>query len=275
MRFAFVVSSGLGYKIDDLFYTESSFDEFEKALRVLKQYGFNGVELNLSFDDRHKLDRIKMAINDSGLRLAAVGTGLVYARERLSFTDINAEKRRKALAIVKHLIRFASGKCNIVIIGVVRGPSSRRDNSVHDHLREGLTQCDRIASENNVHIALEAINRYETKLLNTATDVVQIIEQEELTATGLLLDTFHMNIEEKSIDETVRNNVTRIVHFHIADSNRWSPGRGHLEIANLLRILEGSGYEGWVSAETLPKPSNLEAVTDTAKFLRTHRLMRA
>ena len=273
MHFSFVVSSGLGYKIENLFHDESSFDEFEKALRTIKAKGFEGVELNLSFDDQRKLSRVKAAVDESGLKFAAVGTGMVYVRERLSFTENDPDKRLKALAIVKNLLRFASGEHAVLIIGLVRGSPSQRDKSTDDHLLESLRQCDRVADENNVRIALEAINRYETSLLNTAADVDHIITQEKLTATGLLLDTFHMNIEEQSISDSIRNNAPRIVHFHIADSDRWPPGHGHLEIATLLRILEDSGYNGWVSAEILPKPNNAQAVTDTAAFLKSHKLI--
>jgi len=273
MHYSFVVSSGLGYKIENLFHDESSFNDFEKALRTIKEHGFEGVELNLSFDDEPRLGRIKTAVDESGLKLAAIGTGTIYARERLSFTDNDSDKRSKALEIVKNLIRFASDEHAIVVIGLVRGSPLQHDKSTDDHLHQSLTQCDKVANENNVGIALECINRYETNLLNTATDVAHIIEQEKLTATGLLLDTFHMNIEEQSISESIRNYAHRTTHFHIADSNRWPPGHGHLEIPTLLRILEGSGYEGWVSAETLPKPNNIQAVTDTAEFLKTHRLM--
>jgi sugar phosphate isomerase/epimerase len=275
MRFSFVVSSGLGYKIEHLFHNESSFNKFEKALRTIKENGFEGVELNLSFDDQRKLDRIKAAIDDSGLKLAAVGTGMVYVKRRLSFTDEESDKRSKALAIVKNLIHFVSGEDTIVIIGRVRGSPSQHNKSTDGHLHENLKECDRAANENNVRIALEAINRYETSLLNTAADVTRIIEQERLTATGLLLDTFHMNIEEQSISDSIRNNAHRTVHFHIADNDRWPPGHGHLEIATFLRILKDSGYKRWVSAETLPKPNNTQAVTHTAEFLKSHKLMRS
>jgi sugar phosphate isomerase/epimerase len=273
MRFSFVVSSFLGYKIEDLFHNESSFVEFEKALRTVKEHEFEGVELNLSFDDQCKLGRIKAAVDDSGLKLAAIGTGTVYSRERLSFTDNDPEKRAKALAIVKNLTRFASGERAIIILGLVRGSPLQYDESTNIHLRENLKQCDRVANQNNVRIGLEAINRYETSLLNTAADVVHIIKQEKLTATGLHLDTFHMNIEEQSISDSIRNNAPTIVHFHIADSDRWPPGHGHLEIGSLLHVLEASGYNGWVSAETLPKPNSAQAVTHTAEFLKTHKLM--
>lgn len=269
-----MVSSGLGYKIEDLFHNESSFDEFGEALRTIKKHGFKGVELNLGFDDENLLGSIKAAVNESGLEVAAIGTGMVYARQRLSFTEKDAEKRSKALTIVKNLIRFASSEHSVVIIGLVRGSPSQRGKSTDDQLRESLRRCDRVARENNVRVALEAINRYETSLLNTAAEALQIIEEEKLAATGLLLDTFHMNIEERSISDSIRNNSHRIAHFHIADSDRWPPGHGHLEIAALLRILEASGYNGWVSTESLPKPNNNQAVADTAEFLKTHKLMR-
>jgi sugar phosphate isomerase/epimerase len=268
MRFSFVVSGGLGYHIPDLFENDSSFMEFEKALEILRKYGFTGVELNLSFDEKKLLSRIADSIRQQGLRLASVGTGLIYLRRGFSFTNPDSTKRDKAIAIVNELIRFASGEHAIVVIGVVRGTSGEVDAS--KLLRKSLVECDKTASEYKVRLALEAINRYETSLLNTATEVVEVIQDEGLTATGLLLDSFHMNIEEISIEATIRKYCSRIAHFHIADSNRWPPGCGHLKVEGQLRLLEQLGYDGWVSAETLPKPDNAEAVKETARFLTMH-----
>ena len=273
MRFSFVVSSGLGYKIENLFHNDSSFDEFGKALRTVKEHGFEGVELNLGFDDEQRLRKIKTAVDESGLKLAAIGTGMVYVRQGLSFTERDGEKRANALSIVKNLVRFASSEHARVIIGLVRGTPLRPDKTTYDQLLENLTQCDKVARENNVRIALEAINRYETSLLNTASEAAHIIGQGKLTATGLLLDTFHMNIEEQSINDSIRGNAQRIAHFHIADSDRWPPGHGHLDISTMLHTLEASGYKEWISTEALPKPNNAQAVADTAKFLKIHKFM--
>jgi sugar phosphate isomerase/epimerase len=273
MRFAFVVSSGLGYQIPGLFQDDSSFLEFEVALQSLKKHGFTGVELNLDSDEQRVLSKIRESINQQGLQLAAVGTGLIYAKNKASFTDLDPAKRRKALAVVKGLLRFASGEHAIVVIGLVRGVPSGEIEAATKLLREGLLECDQAATEYGACIALEAINRYETPLLNTARDVVALIEEERLAATGLLLDTFHMNIEEASMAETIRKYISRIAHFHIADSNRWPPGHGHLKVEDSLRLLEALGYDGWVSAETLPKPDNARAVVDTAHFLRTHNFI--
>jgi sugar phosphate isomerase/epimerase len=275
MRFAFVVSSGLGYQIPRLFQNDSSFLEFEKALQSLKKHGFTGVELNLDSDEQRVLSRIRESINEQGLQLAAVGTGLVYAQRGLSFTDFDPAKRGKALAVVKGLLRFASSEHAIIVIGLVRGAPSGGIDAASKLLRESIVECDQAARQYGGRIALEALNRYETPLLNTATDVITLIHEEQLAATGLLLDTFHMNIEEASPNETIREFASKTVHFHIADSNRWPPGHGHLKLEDALHVLEGSGYRGWVSTEALPKPSNIEAVEATARFLRTHNLMRS
>jgi sugar phosphate isomerase/epimerase len=273
MRFAFVISPSLGYRIPNLFQADATFGEFEIALQVLKKHGFDGVELNLNFDDQHKLNRIKKIIDDAELKLAAVGTGLLYSRDRLSFIDPASSKRAKALSILKELVRFASREHAPVIIGLVRGALTQDAQKAEVLLRRGLVECDAAAKKYGTKMALEAINRYETSFLNTADDAVKLIEEENLSATGLLLDTFHMNIEERCIAETIRDSSSRTVHFHIADSNRWPPGYGHLKVEGLLDCLVKSGYTGWVSAETLPKPNNTRAVIDTAHFLKTHKFM--
>ena len=275
MRYSFVVSSGLGYQIPHLFKNDSSFLEFEKVLQLLREQGFTGVELNLGSDEQRALSRIRESINEQGLQLAAVGTGLVYAQRGLSLTDSDPAKRGKALEVVKGLLRFASSEHAVVVIGLVRGAPSGDIDAASKLLREILVECDQAAREYGGRIALEAINRYETPLLNTAKDAVTLIQEEQLAATGLLLDTFHMNIEEVSPNETIREFARKIVHFHIADSNRWPPGHGHLKLDDTLHVLEESGYQGWVSTEALPKPSNIEAVEATARFLRTHNLMRS
>ena len=271
MRFAFVVSSGLGYQISNLFQTENSFKEFDETLEYLSKIGFDGVELNLHFDDELRLSKIKKSIHHSKLKLAAVGTGLVYGQEKLSFTNSDQNERTRALSIVRRLLEFASSEDASLIIGSVRGRAETKD--AQTQLHDCLVDCDAAAKSYGTRIALEAINRYETKFLNNASEVSTFIENSKLDSTGILLDTFHMNIEEQSIEETIRGNKSKLIHFHIADSNRWPPGYGHLKIEDSLYLLRDLSYDGWVSAETLPKPNNTEAVKATAKFLKAHNFM--
>ena len=247
--------------------------EFEKALSLLKANGFDGVELNLNFNDKPLLTRIKGAIDQAGLKLAAVGTGLLYAIDHLSFTDPDPAKRARAVAVVKDLVRFASEANATVIIGMVRGVSPLDREAVTGSFEKCLKECDSAAEESGTKLAVEAINRYETQSLNTAEEVAILIDKLKLRASGLLLDTFHMNIEEQSIELTISKYASRIAHFHVADSNRWPPGNGHLNLETILKQLRDMGYQGWVSAEALPKPSRVDAVKETADYLKRHSLL--
>jgi len=272
MRFSFVVSAGLGYRIPDLFETGTSFTEFQRALKLLKQHGFSGVEINLGTTEPKTLSKILESIRREGLPLAAVGTGMLYLKRGYSFTARNPAKRRRAIAAVKDLIQFASKEHAVLILGLIRGGTSVVSKA-NKPLSQALVECDDTASQYGVQLALEAINRYETSQLNTANDAAQVINDEKLHSTGLLLDTFHMNIEEPSIEETIRKRHEMISHFHIADSNRWSPGRGHLHLEHILRSLDGLGYRGWASAEVLSNPDNASVVIETAAFLRDNNFL--
>jgi sugar phosphate isomerase/epimerase len=85
---------------------------------------------------------------------------------------------------------------------------------------------------------------------------------------GLLLDTFHMSIEEPDIEATIRKCGMSIFHFHVADSNRWYPGAGHLDFKSILKTLFATGYSGWVSGEFLPNPDAETAAKEAVTYLR-------
>jgi sugar phosphate isomerase/epimerase len=274
MRFSFVVSPWLGYQIPNLFSTPKSFQDFRVALKLLRECGFEGVELNLNSDKEPVLSKISGMIEEAELKVAAVGTGMLYAESKVSFIDTNPAKRAKAVSVFKGLVKFASAFQAPVIIGLVRGASPLSDDRTAAYLRDCVTQCDAAANKSQARLALEPINRYETQSLNTAKDAVEFIHQHRLSSTGLLLDSFHMNIEEEVIENTLDNYASKIVHFQIADSNRWPPGYGHLDVQRILNRLQELGYDGWVSAETLPKPTRVQAVRATADYLKRHGYLR-
>ena len=86
---------------------------------------------------------------------------------------------------------------------------------------------------------------------------------------GLLLDTFHMNIEEPSVIESIKAARDRLFHFHVADSNRWYPGAGHIDFKSILETLESIGYSRFVSAEILPYPDPDTAAQKTISSMRS------
>jgi sugar phosphate isomerase/epimerase len=85
---------------------------------------------------------------------------------------------------------------------------------------------------------------------------------------GLLFDTFHANIEEPSIAESLLASGGRLFHVHVADSNRWYPGAGHLDFGQILDILSRSSYDGFVSGEFMPRPDADTAAQRAIAHLR-------
>jgi sugar phosphate isomerase/epimerase len=112
------------------------------------------------------------------------------------------------------------------------------------------------------------MNRYETDLIHNATDGLDLINRVGADNFGLLLDTFHMNIEDADIGSSIRTCGDRIFHFHVADSNRWHPGAGHLDFAGILEELENTGYQGFVSGEFMPLPDADTAAANGITYLR-------
>jgi D-psicose/D-tagatose/L-ribulose 3-epimerase len=101
-----------------------------------------------------------------------------------------------------------------------------------------------------VDLAIEPLNRFETDLVNTVEQGLDLCERVGLDNVGLLLDTFHMNIEEKSIPDAIRQAGSRIRHFHACENDRGAPGSGHVDWQPVLTAVRDSGYQGQVVIES-------------------------
>ena len=144
----------------------------------------------------------------------------------------------------------------VIIIGLLRGivrPGTSQEQAM-DWLVGALRESCAAAAPHGVRIALEPINRYETSLINNAQQGMELLARVGADNMGLLLDTFHMNIEDAVMEESIRACSDRIFHFHVADSNRWYPGAGHIDFRSLLDALYATGYHGYVSGEFMPMP---------------------
>lgn len=235
--------------------------DIDASLSQIASLGYQGVELairDLALVDCASLERL---VRRHGLHVPAIGTGQAWGEEGLSFTDPDAAVRRAAIERVKSHVPLASRLEALIIIGLIRGivkPGVEPAQAM-GWLVEALHGCGEAAEAAGVRLALEPINRYETSLINNVDEGLHLVERVGASNFGLLLDTFHMNIEEQDIDTSIRACGSRIFHFHVADSNRWYPGAGHLDFRRILQTLNETGYSGWVSGEFLPRPDALTA----------------
>lgn len=115
---------------------------------------------------------------------------------------------------------------------------------------ESLRAAGEYAGERGIGLALEPLNRFETDLVNTVEQGLDLCERIDLDNVGLLLDTFHMNIEEKSVPEAIRQAGDRMLHFHACENDRGTPGAGHVEWSPVLAAVREVGYGGHVTIES-------------------------
>jgi D-psicose/D-tagatose/L-ribulose 3-epimerase len=112
-----------------------------------------------------------------------------------------------------------------------------------------LKRAAAYAAGRGVKLAIEPLNRFETDLVNTVDQGLRLIDDVEADNVGLLLDTFHMNIEEKDIPAAIRRAAGRIVEFHASSNDRGTPGDDHLPWRDIATALSDVGFEGPVVIE--------------------------
>jgi D-psicose/D-tagatose/L-ribulose 3-epimerase len=117
----------------------------------------------------------------------------------------------------------------------------------------------RQASDYGVQLVLEPLNRYSTPYCATAKDAVAIARQAD--SLGILLDTFHMNIEEDSFKDAIQSSSELLLHMHFADNNRKMPGFAHIDFSTIVKSLKEIGYVGYISFEPSIADKNYEHAT--------------
>jgi len=222
-------------------------DEWRGALARVAAVGFDGAELAIT--DPHLLERsaVAEALEAEGLRLLSITTGQAAGLEGLSLSTSDDAVRRRAIERIQAHMTFAEPFGAVVIIGSLRGADG--DLAI---LEESLREC---ASFIDVSLALEPLNRYESRLLNTIEETLQTVERVGSDNLGILFDTFHANIEEADQTTAIAVAGSRLVHVHLADSNRWVPGCGHVRFDEVWDALAGIGYARSVVLEPLLRPS--------------------
>ncbi len=233
-------------------------ENLETGIRNAATLGYSGVELAVREPERLNKTLIRELLAKYGLKVPAIGTGQAYVEEGLSFTGDSEKVRRTAVARIKSHADLAEELETDVIIGLIRGRGSQ-DATVNKAkialMKTALRECAEYALPKNVKLFLEPLNRYESSLVNTVAEGIELIEELGCGNLELLLDTFHMNIEEQSFFGSIVRAMPYTGHVHFADSNRHAPGAGHIEFTDIVNLLSQLGYDGYISMEMLPLPT--------------------
>lgn len=232
--------------------------------------GFDGIELAIRKLEEIDQTGLESALARTGLMLSALGTGQAYVDEGISFSDPNDKVRQEAVSRIHSHSKLAAGWGAAVIVGLIRGQvggGTSKETNI-ERITECLRECCNFADTLDVDLVIEPINRYECDFLNSVPETLDFIDSVGHSRLKLLADTFHMNIEDRDIGESLVEAGPLLRHVHIADSNRHFPGRGHIDFGTVLDALSRVGYAGFLSGEMMPEPSVLAAMEGFVDYFR-------
>jgi len=245
--------------------------DFKSRFRHMTDLGFDGVELAIRNPDEINKTELLQYLSDYHLEVPAIGTGQAFVDEGLSLTHTDLKKRAIAINRLISHIDFAHELGSSVIIGLIRGSidTTFGKKELSSILQESLGVCLDHAHRADVNLIIEPLNRYECCFLNTISETISFIESMGSPNLKILADTFHMNIEESAIPQSIQECGSLLSHLHIADSNRHYPGAGHIQFAEIFEALHDISYQGYISGEMLLLPTENDAMHSFLQFIKT------
>lgn len=233
-----------------------------KYMKKAKDIGFDILEFQaqalLSMSQAH-MDEMKKAASDFGIELTySLGLDPKY--------DVSSNDEAIRLGGVDYLKRvidrigYMEGQ---VLSGIgyagwgccqvdpVLGKTRLLENSLRS-----MKEIIKVAEDNGVTYCVEAVNRFEGCLINTSKEAVAYVDAVGSKNIGVLLDTYHMNIEENSFTEAIHLAGDKLISFHTGDNNRRCPGRGHINFDEIFKALADIGFQGRIVSEPFVAQGN-------------------
>lgn len=240
----------------------------ERGVERAAALGFDGVELN-GDPNEINVPGLRAMLRRHDLELSALMTGAPVIRQGLSFCSADPAIRKRAAIVMQKAIDIAAEFGSLVSVGLIVGrPDPRRIEEDRGRVLDHVAELADYAAPRGVRLAVEPVNRYVGTFANRVEEILTMLDGLKRGNLGVMLDTFHMNIEEPSIEEAIRRAGHRTFYVQLADSNRWAPGFGHLDFRAIIDALRECSYSGWLSAEVLPLP---DADTAARKAIDTLR----
>jgi sugar phosphate isomerase/epimerase len=238
-------------------------EPIEETLSRLARQGYDAVEM---FGEPDQVDIAKLKDIFSTYRLPVCGiTGMWGAAGRDGWKRRLLSSDQDLVRLSKKYVQDCVRMCNSLggqetniclfadeLPGFDRTHSVIAQNEKEKFARRAvpiLAELCRFAADYDVKLVLEPLNRYSTPYCSTARDAVAIVKQVNSDSLGILLDTFHMNIEEDSFESAILAAGRLLKHTHFADNNRKMPGLANINFPAIMGCLQKISYDGYVSFE--------------------------
>jgi sugar phosphate isomerase/epimerase len=248
-------------------------EPIDNTLTVIARQGYDAIEM---FGEPSEVDAKKLldSLNSYGLPVCGI-TGMWgsissdgWKRRLLSSDPMLVQASEQYVIDCLKLCNILGGhEMNVCLFADEMQGVDRTHRIISANEKElfaakavPIMRClTRKAADYGIQLVLEPLNRYSTPYCATAKDAIEISQQ--VDSLGVLLDTFHMNIEEDLFKDTVQSSRKFLRHVHFADNNRKMPGFAHIDFSTIVKGLNEIGYNGYISFEPNIADRNYEHAT--------------
>jgi D-psicose/D-tagatose/L-ribulose 3-epimerase len=233
--------------------------DFVPFVAKVKRLGFDILEVNSGTVTRmsnRERDRLKGAADRAGIEL----TYCIGLTAQYDIASPNAAVRREGIKFLRQsaeMLRYMGGKqLGGIIYSSWPGklPTGKDKRTYLDRSVRSMREVMKTVDECGVYFNVEVVNRFEQFLLNTAAEGVDYVQRVGSPNCRVLLDTFHLNIEEDSVFDAITATGGKLGHFHIGETNRRAPGRGRMPWDDIFGALKRIRYQGAITMEPFLMP---------------------
>ena len=220
-----------------------------KYIKKVSGLGFDILEFQaqaLLDMDKSRMDEVRQAAKDNGIEL----TYSLGLNPKYDVASPDAKVREGGIEYLKRIVELIGYMEGKLLSGVNYAGWGSPDYIVDDkseivkHSIESVRQVNKTAEDYDVTYCVEVVNRFEGIVMNTAKEAIEYVKQIDSDKIGILLDTYHMNIEEGSIGDAIRSVGGYLKNFHTGENNRVVPGKGHLDWDEIFGALHDIDYQG-------------------------------
>lgn len=236
-------------------YTQN-WNDIDQYIKISKDLGYDGVEIPLMDPTNFQVNKYQQYLKEYQLDCTC-GTCMTHTR------DISSENEALRIEGVQHLKRcidICEQLGSQILGGVLHSPWGltipREENKKRmSYSMKSLKEINHYAKEKGVTLTLELVNRYETYWLNTVKEGVDFLKELQCSNIKLHFDTFHANIEEKNIYDSLILGKGFIEHIHFCDNDRGSLGQGHIRWDEVKQGIREIQYDNWITIENFVMPN--------------------
>lgn len=243
----------MNFGVNLLLFSDVIDRKVQRRFGRIREIGFDGVEVPIFDPGSVDVDGIRRAAERCGLAITT--SGALPPGTRLYGKSVRA--RKSAARYVRDAIRVVAELGAPLICGPLYKAVGDFDESESPATQRwqtarAMAPLAKVAEAAGVMLAFEPLNRFETNFMNTVAQGVEFCRRVESPAGGLLLDTFHMHIEEKDTPAAIRSarRAGVLAHFHASENDRGTAGSGQVNWSGATEALARARYDGWVVLET-------------------------